>query len=117
MVIGDDKKYLSALITFKVDVDMTTGMNTPTKSLTMTVRNFLRDNLGVTDVSTTDEAAKNEKVIKYLKSKIDENNENSISRAQHIRKFRVLPTDFSLEGDELTPTLKLKRRVVLEKNK
>lgn len=115
MVVGDDKKYLSALITFKVDVDMSTGMNTPTKNLTSNVKKFLAEELNVTGVNTTEEAMKNETIMKYLQEKIDENNKKAISRAQHVRKFRVLPTDFSLEGDELTPTLKLKRRVVVEK--
>lgn len=32
-----------------------------------------------------------------------------------LQKFRIVPVDFSLAGGELTPTLKLKRRVVLEK--
>lgn len=117
MVVGDDKKYLSALITFKVDVDMTTGMSTPTKNLTQTVKTFLKTELGVSDINTTEEAMKNEVIMKYLQDKINENNEKAISRAQHIRKFTVLPMDFSMEGGELTPTLKLKRRIVLDKNK
>jgi long-chain acyl-CoA synthetase len=32
-----------------------------------------------------------------------------------IKKWRILPVDFSVEGGELTPTLKLKRDVVLKK--
>jgi long-chain-fatty-acid--CoA ligase ACSBG len=115
MVIGDDKKYLSALITFKVDIDMSAGMGTPTKNLTITVKNFLEEELKVTGVNTTDEAAHNETIIKYLEKMIEENNTRSISRAQHVRKFRCLDTDFSIEGDELTPTMKLRRKVVVEK--
>jgi len=40
-----------------------------------------------------------------------------VSRASHIRKFKLLPIDFSLHGDELTPTLKLKRKVCEAKYK
>ena len=36
------------------------------------------------------------------------------SRYEQIKRFRVLPRDFSAEDDEVTPTLKLKRRVVAE---
>jgi long-chain acyl-CoA synthetase len=36
------------------------------------------------------------------------------SRYEQIKRFRVLPRDFSLEEDELTPTLKLRRKVILE---
>ena len=36
------------------------------------------------------------------------------SRFEQIKRFRVLPRDFSLEHDELTPTLKIRRKVILE---
>jgi long-chain-fatty-acid--CoA ligase ACSBG len=42
-------------------------------------------------------------------------NKKSVSRAAHIRKFKLLPTDFSIPGGELTPTLKLKRKVTEKK--
>jgi long-chain acyl-CoA synthetase len=35
-----------------------------------------------------------------------------LSRFEQIKRFRILPRDFSAEEDEVTPTLKLKRRVV-----
>jgi long-chain acyl-CoA synthetase len=36
------------------------------------------------------------------------------SRYEQIKRFAVLPREFTLEHDEMTPTLKLKRKVVLE---
>jgi long-chain acyl-CoA synthetase len=36
------------------------------------------------------------------------------SRFEQIKRFRILPRDFSLEQDELTPTLKIRRKVILE---
>ncbi len=36
------------------------------------------------------------------------------SRFEQIKRFAILPRDFSMEEGEVTPTLKLKRRVVLE---
>ena len=36
------------------------------------------------------------------------------SRYEQIKRFRILPRDFSLEQDELTPTLKIRRKVILE---
>jgi long-chain acyl-CoA synthetase len=36
------------------------------------------------------------------------------SRFEQIKRFAILPRDFSAEEDEITPTLKLRRRVVLE---
>jgi long-chain acyl-CoA synthetase len=36
------------------------------------------------------------------------------ARHEQIRRFRILPRDFAVEHDELTPTLKLRRKVILE---
>ena len=41
-------------------------------------------------------------------------NKNAISRAQNVQKWAILPRDFTQEGGELTPTMKLRRKVVLE---
>jgi long-chain acyl-CoA synthetase len=37
-----------------------------------------------------------------------------VSRAESIRKFRILPDDFTVTGGQLTPSLKLKRSVVFK---
>ncbi len=39
----------------------------------------------------------------------------AVSRAEAIRTFRILPEDLSIEGGELTPTLKVKRAVIAQK--
>ena len=36
------------------------------------------------------------------------------SRYEQIKRFGILPRDFTMADDELTPTLKLKRRVVAQ---
>ena len=38
-----------------------------------------------------------------------------VSHAESIRKFRILPCDFTVQTGELTPTLKVKRAVVAQK--
>ena len=39
----------------------------------------------------------------------------SVLHAESIRKFRILPVDFTEDTGELTPTVKVERRVVAEK--
>ena len=41
----------------------------------------------------------------------------AVSRAESIRKFVVLPEDWTEEGGQLTPSLKLKRNVVVRERK
>jgi len=48
-----------------------------------------------------------------VQSAIDDVNADR-SRFEQIKRFRVLPRDFTIEHDELTPTLKLKRKVILD---
>ena len=38
------------------------------------------------------------------------------ARLEHIRRFSVLPEEFSIESGELTPTMKLKRSVIHERH-
>ena len=51
----------------------------------------------------------------YISRCIEATNQKSVSRATHIRKFKLLNADFSIPGGELTPTLKLKRKVTEKK--
>jgi long-chain acyl-CoA synthetase len=54
-----------------------------------------------------------EEVERRVQAVVDEVN-GGLSRFEQIKRFRVLARDFSAEEDEVTPTLKLKRRVVAE---
>ena len=105
---------MAALVTFKVDIDPKTGV--PSRNLTNEARNDLKANVGE-ELKTTDEALAEPKVAAYVKRCIEATNKKSVSRAAHIRKFKLLPDDFSIPGGELTPTLKLKRKVTEKKYK
>ena len=59
---------------------------------------------------------KNEKVISLIKDTVERYNQN-FNQVEQIKKFELLPREWSVEGGELTPTLKLKRKVIMEKYK
>lgn len=111
-MVGEMQRFMACLITFKVDIDPKSGQ--PSKNLTVETVAFFKKELGV-DVKTSDEAIKDPKIIAYVQKCIEATNKKSVSRAAHIRKFKLLPDDFSMPGGELTPTLKLKRKVTEKK--
>ena len=53
------------------------------------------------------------KVIALVQGIVDEVNRER-SRYEQIKKFVILPRDFTMEQDEVTPTLKLKRRAIMK---
>jgi long-subunit acyl-CoA synthetase (AMP-forming) len=53
-------------------------------------------------------------VIDEVQAGVDRANEQ-LARVEQIKKFRILPTDWEPGGDELTPTMKLKRKPIHEK--
>ncbi len=57
---------------------------------------------------------KHPKVVERVSRIVEEKNSALQSYAK-IKKFALLPTDFTQDGGELTPTLKVKRKVVAEK--
>ena len=112
MMVGEQQRFMGALITFKVDIDMKTGL--PSHNLLEDTRSFFKKELGL-DLKTSDEACKEPKVSEFIKQCIEKTNGKAVSRAAHIRKFKLLPDDFSIPGGELTPTMKLKRKVTEKK--
>ena len=98
VVIGDRKKFLSALLTLDPE------------------RVKAEAELCGSGASTPEEAARCEKFRRHIDKQINEMN-GRLARVQAIKKFVILPTDLSIEGGELTPTMKVKRKVVNEKYK
>lgn len=97
-VYGDRKPYLVALLTPDVG----------------RLIDFAREkNIRYTDIA---ELVQHSEIIALFAERIAEKNKLYPSY-QTIKYFKVLPHEFSLEGGEMTPTLKLKRRVIIEKYK
>ncbi|MEK6251208.1 MAG: AMP-dependent synthetase/ligase [Actinomycetota bacterium] len=64
--------------------------------------------------SSLEKLAQDPKTIAALQEGVDEAN-SKMSRVEQIKKFEVLPGEWLPGGDELTPTMKLKRRPIVEK--
>jgi long-chain acyl-CoA synthetase len=95
MVVGDGKPFIAALVTLDG------------KSLQQ-----WRIEHGKPPESTGSELYDPE-LIADLQHAVDDANK-AVSRAESIRKFVVLPDDFTEHGGQLTPTLKVRRNVVLD---
>ena len=98
VVLGDRQRYLAVLLTLNAD-----RIAIDAKAC----------GSGACDPAT---AAKDEKFLGFLQRQIDAVN-SRLARVQAVKKFRVIPHEFTVEGGELTPTMKVKRRVVTEKYK
>ena len=110
VLIGDQRKYLVSLIALKSVVDED---GVPTDDLDPTV---IQQLASIGSSSTTVSQAQNDEVVRqFIQDGYDRANANSTSRAQKVQKFTILGQDFSIQGGELGPTLKLKRSVVNEK--
>jgi long-chain acyl-CoA synthetase len=97
MVVGDNKPFIGALIT--IDPEAFGGWKQ---------RNGKASGASVGDLATDpDLMAEVETAVKQANLQV--------SNAEAIRKFRILPVDFTEDTGELTPTMKVKRNVVAEK--
>lgn len=100
MVLGEGQKFPSALIvpnfSFVKDWAERKGFDLRSKS--------------------NQEIIENTTVVERIGKEVTEFNKK-FGHWEQIKKFELLPTELSVEGGELTPTLKLKRKIILEKYK
>ena len=68
------------------------------------------------DAKTPSEMCADPRIINLIERQIDSATQ-SLARYEKVKKVALLPNELSVEGGELTPTLKIKRRVVEEKYK
>jgi long-chain acyl-CoA synthetase len=98
MVIGSEKKFVAALIV-------------PSFSM---LREWMRENN--IPFTSNEAAVKNEAVIKLFTGLVDSFN-IYFNHVEQIKKFELLPGEWSIETGEMTPKMSLKRKVVMEKYK
>ena len=93
MVVGDNQPFIAALIT--IDPDMLKGWIAANNKTGATVQTLVND----------------PDLIAVIQTAVDEANK-AVSKAESIRKFAILPEDFTIAGGQLTAKLSVKRHVV-----
>jgi long-chain acyl-CoA synthetase len=96
MVVGDNQPFIASLIT--IDQDMLKGWIAANNKSGATIDTLVND----------------PDLIAVIQTAVDEANK-AVSKAESIRKFVILPGDFTIAGGELTAKLSLKRHVIAEK--
>ena len=109
VAIGDKRKFISMLICLRCEIGPDGESN---HQLAKDVLKVMQE-IG-SDAKTVEEAMADEKVTAYLNEVIDKYNKVAISRAQEIRKWCIIPHEFSIGHGEMTATMKLRRAVVHE---
>jgi long-chain acyl-CoA synthetase len=97
VAIGDKRKFISALITLDPDAISQWAV---AKGLETEDLGALADDPTVRELIEAEVAERNKQLASY----------------ESIKKFHILPRDFTIEDGELTPTLKVKRKVVTQRN-
>ncbi|MEN9569283.1 MAG: hypothetical protein RL172_514 [Bacteroidota bacterium] len=98
MVVGAEQKFVGALIVPSI----------PNLKEWMRQKNI--------PFVTNEDAINNPEVLKLYKELIDSFN-TFFNHVEQIKRFELLPNEWTIESGELTPTLKLKRKVIMEKYK
>lgn len=93
MAIGDGRSYVVAILTLDGEV-------APVIAQTMGI-----------EFNDLAELAEHPQIRAMAQAAVDAANER-LSRPEQVKAFELLPTEWTAESEELTPTLKLKRRVV-----
>jgi long-chain acyl-CoA synthetase len=93
MVVGDNKPFIAALITLDLD----------------SIKSWSKSNKKAG--ASLAELTKDPALIDVIQTAVDEANK-VVSRAESIRKFTILPQDFTIADGQLTAKLSVKRHVV-----
>ncbi|HEY8621709.1 MAG TPA: AMP-dependent synthetase/ligase [Dermatophilaceae bacterium] len=95
VVVGDQKPFIGALVTLDAEMLPSWAKNNGLEGLSM------------------DEARTNPAVLAEVQRAVDDANK-AVSKPESIRKFTVLAGDFTEDNGYLTPSLKLKRNIVMK---
>ena len=110
-LIGDNRKFCSALFTLDIGVILRDEIKIELKNIpkdpSQQVKLLSENGYSVEDFSN------NKKIISKLQKEVDKLNSN-FSNPEQLKKFSLLNRDFSIDYGELTPTMKIRRKQILE---
>ena len=106
VVVGDYKKYLSALLCLKLRDE---------KHLDDSVVEYLSER--GCPAKTINEVMACPEARLLIQEGIERANKKATSRVHQVRKFTILPMELSVDGGQLTPTLKVKRKIISQQFK
>jgi long-chain acyl-CoA synthetase len=94
MVVGDGRPYIACLVTLDPEA----------------LESWKQQHRRPADATPAD-LANDPELIAEIQLAVDDANK-AVSRAESIRRFRILPADFTEDSGQLTPSLKVRRNVV-----
>lgn len=100
LVIGDRRKFLTAILVPSLD----------------TLKKWGKHQSPVISIESYNDIAKSQDVKELLKAELDEH-QKELARYEQIKYFYIPPAEFTIEGGELTASLKVKRKYIIEKYK
>jgi long-chain acyl-CoA synthetase len=92
--IGDQRRYITAIVTLNEEVTSDLAKEHALEIKELHAHPF---------------------IIEAVGKSIEQEVNTHFGRAEQVRDFRILPRDFTIEDGELTPTLKIRRSVVMER--
>ena len=110
-LVGDDKKFCSALFTLDVGVILRDKvgieLNNIPKDPIQQIRMLEENSLKLSDFTD------NADIFNEINNSVQKLN-MEFSNPEQIKKFKILPRDFTIDDGELTPTLKIRRKQIKE---
>lgn len=107
VVYGDQRKFLVALMTLKARKNIATGTFTD---------DLAGEALDINpEVLTVTTARRDDKWLKHIAGVIAQCNSIADSSAMKVKRFCILPSDFTIVGGELTSASRIRRTAVLQK--
>ena len=110
-LVGDNRKYCTALFTLDLGVVLRDKIGIKTDKIPKDPVNQIK--LLKENGYTVKDFTENNNIIEEIQEHVNTLN-NEFSNPEQLKKFFILPRDFSVDDGELTPTLKIRRKQINE---